>query len=258
MPFIYPKVPAGSAGDPQCDLNSGCLQLSLFKPVQRPPVVSDPMLMARLMALLREHVPEGCLENAAAAILEFPVDFIIVGKRRSKVGDYRPATRGRRPRITVNSDLNPYAFLITLLHELAHHHVQLEHQRELQRSFFKRKKNPKPHGEEWKSKFRQVAAPFLDAAFLPPEILSVLHNYLENPRASSSADRELSDSLKKYDPPDNSVRLEELPFDSLFSLQGKRIFRKKEKVRTRYRCVCQRTHRIYLVNPAAPVQHFPE
>lgn len=211
-----------------------------------------------MTALLREHVPERCLENAVAAILEFPVDFIITGGRRSRLGDYRPPARGRHPRITVNGNLNSYAFLITLLHELAHHHVYLEHQRAQQRSFFRRKKSPKPHGEEWKSKFRQVAAPFLDPMLLPPDILLALRNYLQNPRAASSADGELSAATKNYDPPDDTLRLEELPFDALFSLQGRRIFRKKEKVRTRYRCICQKTNRIYLISPVAPVILIPE
>ncbi len=258
MSVFHLEGTCGPTGYQGCDLNLDLLQLSLFKPVQRPPVVSDTALMVRLQALLQAHVPAGCLDNAAAAILEFPVDFTIVGGRQSKLGDYRPATRLRRPRITVNSNLNPFAFLVTLLHELAHHHVHLEHQREQQRSFFRRKRTPLPHGEEWKSKFREVAAPFLDPLFLPPDILTALRNYLENPRATSSADGELSAAIKKYDPPDNTRRLEELPFDALFSLQGRRIFRKKEKVRTRYRCVCQRTNRIYLISPVAPVMLIPE
>jgi hypothetical protein len=51
------------------------------------------------------------------------------------------------------------------------------------------------------------------------------------------------------------MRLEELPFDAVFTLHGRRIFQKKEKVRTRYRCICLNTNRIYLVSAGAPVMN---
>jgi SprT protein len=79
-----------------------------------------------------------------------------------------------------------------------------------------------------------------------------LIRYLENPRASSSADHHLSKALKKHDPPDATIRLELLPFDAVFTLHGKRTFQKKEKIRTRYRCICLNTSRIYLVSANAP------
>jgi hypothetical protein len=96
-------------------------------------------------------------------------------------------------------------------------------------------------------------SPFLVEEIFPAGILPVIKQYLKNPKASTSADHALSAALRIYDPPDQTLRLEELPFDSSFSLSGKGIFLKKEKLRTRYRCICLKTNRIYLVNPNAPV-----
>jgi hypothetical protein len=153
----------------------------------------------------------------------------------------------------VNGTLNPYAFLITLIHELAHHHVQADYEQLLRKFTFRRKVKPLPHGTEWKEKFRNLITPFLKTEIFPAELLPVLHDYFENPKASSSADHDLARALKRYDPPDPAVRLEELPFDAVFTLQGRRIFRKKEKIRTRYRCICLKTSKIYLVSAGAPV-----
>ncbi|MDZ7848645.1 MAG: hypothetical protein U5L96_18960 [Owenweeksia sp.] len=50
-----------------------------------------------------------------------PVMLKIVSPRKTKFGDYRfPQKRDPRHRISLNSNLNPFAFLITLIHEMAH------------------------------------------------------------------------------------------------------------------------------------------
>jgi hypothetical protein len=100
--------------------------------------------------------------------------------------------------------------------------------------------------------------PYLSNEVFPDDILPVIIQYLENPKASSSVDHHLSKVLKNHDPHDATVRLEELPFDAVFSLHGKRVFTKKEKVRTRYRCICMNTNRVYLVNAGAPVERINE
>ena len=186
-------------------------------------------------------------------LLENPVSLKVVKNRTSKSGDFRPSHNGAPPLITINGSLNRYAFLITLVHELAHHHVHLDYLRKLQKFSLRRKTKPLPHGEEWKESFRQLMGPFLNSDNFPPQVLAVLLGYLENPKASSSVDHHLSKALKEHDAPDSTVPLEELPFDAVFTIHGKRIFRKKEKVRTRYRCICLKTNRIYLVSPGAPV-----
>lgn len=183
-----------------------------------------------------------------------PISLKVVRERTSKSGDFRPPHRNAPARITVNGNLNPYAFLITLVHELAHHHVHLDHAVVMKKFTLRRKKRPLPHGDEWKNKFRLLMEPYLHPGVFPADVLPVLTQYLENPKASSSADHHLSRALKHHDPPDATIRLEELPFDAVFTLHGRKTFQKKEKVRTRYRCICLNNNRVYLVSAGAPVE----
>jgi SprT protein len=235
------------------------MQLSLFhnsEPKPAPPPVMSAQLTPdeKLRSVIGPRIPAGALEIFLRQFGEHPVRLAVVGQRTSKSGDYRPAQRGKPPRITVNGNLNQYGFLITLIHETAHHHVDLDHERRSGKITLRRKTKPLPHGDEWKTKFRELMLPYLDPAILPDDLLRVTAAYLENPRASSSADRELTEILRRYDPRGNTVSLESLPFDAVFSLHGKRFFRKKEKVRTRFRCICMQTNRIYLVSANAPVE----
>ena len=72
------------------------------------------------MQALSSFLPEGSFEEVVAYIKQYRVHLTITRKRKSVLGDYRHAFAGKNHRITVNGDLNPYEFLITLLHELAH------------------------------------------------------------------------------------------------------------------------------------------
>jgi len=235
------------------------MQLSLFNSFltnQPPPTVRPvtPTLEEKLRSVIGPRMPAAALEIFTGQFLEHPVRLVVTGHRTSKSGDYRPAQRGKPPRITVNGNLNPYAFLITLIHELAHLHVDLDHSDSLKKVSFRKKSKPLPHGMEWKNKFRLLMQPYMHPAVFPAGLLRIVVNYLENPKASSSADHLLTEALMKYDPPGNTVPLESLPFDAVFSLHGRKLFQKKEKVRTRYRCICRHTGRIYLVSANAPVE----
>lgn len=230
------------------------MQLSLFQ--SRPPIVKsapDP-LKEKIRSVLGPRLPAAALEHFVDQLSEHPASLKVVNHRTSKTGDFRAPHKGSPARITVNGTLNPYSFLITLVHELAHHHVILDHARALQKFSLRRKSRPLPHGKEWKDAFRRLMQPYLNDKVFPADILPVLIKYLENPRASSSVDNHLSKVLKKQDPPDPTIRLEELPFDAVFTLHGRRTFQKKEKLRTRYRCICLNTNRIYLVSAGAPVE----
>ncbi|MEI7498967.1 MAG: sprT domain-containing protein [Bacteroidota bacterium] len=229
------------------------MQLSLFnsKPTITKPVPA--LFEEKIRILLGRHLPEAAMEDVVLQLHENPINIKIVRCRTSKTGDFRAPHKEAPARITINGSLNPYAFLITLLHELAHQHISLDHIRLLKKFTLRRKSRPLPHGKEWKEKFRLLMQPYLNNEVFPLEILPVLIQYLENPKASSSVDHCLSKVLKNYDPPDFTARLEELPPDAIFTLHGRRTFCKKERVRTRYRCICMTTNRIYLVSAGAPV-----
>lgn len=234
------------------------MQLSLFQTKPPPTKPAPSHLEEKIRSVLGPRLPDAAVDDVVEQILENPVSLKIVRQRTSKSGDFRAAHKHEPSRITVNGNLNPYAFLITLVHELAHHHVNLDHLQKLKKFTLRRKTRPLPHGNEWKNKFRLLMEPYLNQEVFPMDVLPVLSRYLENPKASSSVDHKLSKVLGKYDPPDETVRLEELPFDAVFTLHGRRFFQKKEKIRTRYRCICMQTKRIYLVSAGAPVEQISE
>lgn len=169
----------------------------------------------------------------------------IVNPRKTKLGDFRPARTRKQPSIiTINNDLNPYAFLITLLHEIAHHHVWLNH-----------KQRVAPHGKEWKSTFKYLLLPFLHPTVLPNDLIAALSKYLINPKASSCSDVNLLRVLSKYDNNrEETLHLENLAENTLFSIDKSRVFRKGKKLRTRYRCLEIHSQKQYFVHSLAVVK----
>ena len=71
--------------------------------------------------ILLKHLPEAALEPIIALQENYGFSLVITNPRSTKFGDYRPPQRGSNyHRISVNGDLNPFQFLVTLLHEIAH------------------------------------------------------------------------------------------------------------------------------------------
>ena len=110
----------------------------------------------------------------------------IVNNRKTKHGDFRKTPDGTY-QITINYGLNPYRFLLTLIHEIAHLVTYKKHNK------------VKPHGIEWKLNFQHLMLPFLKPEIIPNDLMPLLANYLKNPKASTDADVNLSLALKKYD-----------------------------------------------------------
>ncbi|MFT5819713.1 MAG: SprT protein [Crocinitomix sp.] len=169
------------------------------------------------------------------------VHFTVSKKRKTKLGDYRHPHNGKPHRISVNGDLNPYSFLITTLHEMAH-----------LTTFEKYGNRIKPHGVHWKTEFKAIADPILNEIALPTDVDLALNNYLRNAKASSCSDDKLYRVLKRYDNY-KGITLEELENGSLFKLNAK-TFVKGKKLRTRFECVEVGTHKKYRVLGLAEVE----
>lgn len=191
---------------------------------------------------LRKFMPADAVPVIEKWILDSGCQFKVSKSRSSKFGDYRAPHRGLGHRISVNKDLNPYAFLITTVHEFAHLKTWTEH-----------KHTVKPHGTAWKSNFRHMMQLLGDEIF-PEDIRDAVSHYLHNPQASSCTDLHLFRVLKRYDiVKENCNVVEALPHKSIFALPNGRTFEKGMKLRKRYRCVEVKTGRIYLFNPLAEV-----
>jgi hypothetical protein len=194
-----------------------------------------------------KFVPECFSYLLAELLVESGVHFKIVKGRKTKWGDFRPRNLNGKPQITVNGDLNPYAFLITTLHEFAHLHT-----------FQQVGLRVAPHGTEWKRNFQKLIAIIIDHPELPPTLRAALNKSFSSLKASSCTDIELSRALASFDQEDPAViPLEKLPKNSKFVLNN-RMFQKGLKRRTRFECIELSSNRTYLVHLMAKVQHVKD
>src|SRR5512147_1935841 len=72
------------------------------------------------ISALQHFLPPDTLEPVLTYLHHYHVHLTVAKERKSILGDYRHRTHAKNHRISVNGNLNKYAFLITLLHELAH------------------------------------------------------------------------------------------------------------------------------------------
>lgn len=192
---------------------------------------------------LQDFLPPDTFEKVLEYLQQYHVHLTVTPVRRSILGDYRHRTRDRNHRITVNGNLNQYAFLITLLHELAHL-LQFEQHGNRVAS----------HGKEWKHIFGQLLADFLRNKVFPDDIQLALEASIHNPAASSCGDELLLRTLKKYDKNDNGlIMVEQLAKGSLFKTPDGKVFRKGAKLRKRFQCTEVATNRLYLFSPVYEV-----
>ncbi|QKZ11960.1 sprT domain-containing protein [Spirosoma sp. KUDC1026] len=173
---------------------------------------------------------------------QYGFGFRVVRPRRSKLGDFRAYPDGRT-QVTVNADLNPHAFLITYVHEVAHAAVHLAYRKRYQqnRLLGKRTRRPQPHGTEWQITFNQLMQPLLTESVFPTVVLGPLRQYMQKPAATTSANPVLMHALRQFDdsplePVDPSrMLLRDIPEGGSFRL-GKKTFVRGTLRRTRVVC----------------------
>lgn len=167
--------------------------------------------------------------------------------RRTKLGDYRPPQNGKSHRISVNGDLNNYAFLITLIHEIAHLKTYNEH-----------KWKVKPHGLEWKTNFKQLMYQPLSIDIFPEDVSKELNRYMRNPKASSCVDVKLYKALRNYNSESslidsNLVLIESLNEGDCFIMPNGKKYQLGKKARSRYKCTSLANGKTYTVSGIAEV-----
>ncbi|WCO01006.1 SprT-like domain-containing protein [Psychroserpens ponticola] len=191
---------------------------------------------------LQTYIPIKAVSQVLELLKHDNLVVKIKKERKTRHGDYKRLPNGRH-QITVNSNLNIYRFLITLIHEIAHFEAYKNFGRTI-----------KPHGIEWKRTFQHLMLPFLNPEIFPIEILPLLAKHFKNPKASSDTDVKLAYALKQFDEPNDKTFIFELPLHSRFKLYNGRIFKKGDIRRTRYECIEINTGRLYLFNANAEVE----
>jgi hypothetical protein len=195
---------------------------------------------------LCRHLPSGAEDYVGELLAVRNVSVRISRPRLTKLGDHRPPRSGDPGhRISVNENLNPYAFLTTLLHEIAHADVWMKH-------CMRRRRRVKPHGPEWKEEFATLLMPVVAAAWLPDDVAGALAATMQNPAATSCSDRGLMLALARHDAdPGSRLRVEEVPLGGVFRVDNGRVFCRGRRVRTRYLCVERATGAEYRVHALA-------
>jgi SprT protein len=195
---------------------------------------------------LQQYLPPDTAGAVLAYLHQYKVHLTITKHRQSILGDYRHRTHHRNHRISVNGSLNPYSFLITLLHELAHLLTFEQHTNRVQ-----------GHGREWKIIYGQLLKQFLLHKIFPVDIERELLQSLKNPAASSCAEDGLLRVLRNYDNKESNHRLvEEISLNALFRLNDGRVFQKGEKLRKRFKCKEVATGKLYLFSPVYEVEEI--
>jgi len=193
---------------------------------------------------LEKYIGHYRIEFVSSLIKDYSLLLKISKDRSSKLGDYILLNEKWKHKITINFNLNPEQFFITLLHEIAHMYTREKFGYRVE-----------PHGKEWKNEYSIILKKALNEKMFPSELESAIVTHLNNPKAASCTDLDLYNSLKKYDIAGihfslTDLDLSALPLNSYFELNNS-IYLKGEILRKTYKCIDIVNLQQYRINQAA-------
>lgn len=203
----------------------------------------------RFHDIMSHYVPSPAVDDIVRFISDYSIHLKITRERQSKFGDYRlPSPKHPDHCISVNGCLEPCAFLLVMLHELAHMLTFIDHGRRV-----------KPHGAEWQGYYSRLIMQFVAKGCFPSEVSSLLRTYASTLPLSKKLEREIDRNLKIQPSAlvnsDDYVTLDSLAAGSRFRIKGQdRVFESIERMRTRWKCRDVITGRLYTVSASAPVE----
>lgn len=190
------------------------------------------------MQNLDSFLPEESVDSIKKWLRNYNCHLSIKKSRATKLGDYR-FYMGQH-HISINDDLNPYSFLITLIHEISHMVVKEEYSSRVL-----------PHGKEWKMTFQKLMIPFLPV--FPELIQRQLALHLKNPKASTSSDINLVKALRKFDKK-TILTISDIADGIIFETANGKKYLKEKKIRKRYQCKSLSNNKRYLFSPIVEVK----
>ncbi len=199
-------------------------------------------------AVLQKYIPEEAIPFISQLIHEKSLLLKFVPARASKFGDYSHIRKQWQHKITVNRDLNPYAALVTLIHEIAHLYTNEQYGRKV-----------RPHGGEWKNIYAQMLRSALSQQLFPAGLAEVIYRHAFDPKASSCTDVTLYEAIRSYNSPqhsqepDHHINITEVAEESQFRYRG-RVFLMKTRRRVNFLCEELRTGRKYIFKPFVMVE----
>jgi len=198
----------------------------------------------QLSATLSKYVPERAVSICIDWILKYRISVRITKTRMSKYGDYSPPSGNKGHHISVNHELNPFSFLLTFTHEVAHLVTWNKYQNRVE-----------SHGVEWQLEYKQLVDPLIKSGMFPNDITLQLNRHFRKPKATSCSDIELTRVLNRYNTKlDSWIHLEEIEINENFRIRSGRIFKKGMKRRKNYSCQELQNNHFYYINPLTEVQ----
>lgn len=167
------------------------------------------------------------------------LSFSLVSPRTTKFADYRYYYSTGKSKISMNNNMTSIYSWIIFLHEYAHYLVK------------KKYTNYMPHGIEWKNAFRTLLQEeILQGKDFSDEDIKLLKVFWRKPTFKP-----------KYEVVSDSpigITVDQLDYQTLFTIRGKGPFIKVKKRRTKFLCTNKSDGRDYLVSEFASVELVDE
>lgn len=193
---------------------------------------------------IKSFLPSQSSDYVFSVIAGISVPFKIEIKKQRKTcyGDYRRYSNGNH-KISLNNNLKPEVFLLTLLHEIAHLVTFLKYGRTI-----------KPHGIEWKLNYKMLMLPLINDCVFNTKLLPLIANHFKNPKASIDSNHQLSLLLKGEILNPSKKFVFQIENGSIFTVDKKRKFVKEGKKTKRVVCKDLESGKRYLFHPNIEVE----
>lgn len=219
-----------------------------MSPTEEPNNAIQTSLAAKWKATLRQYLPASAVDDIYQYLNRHAVHLHITRERSSKLGDYRrPHKEHNYHAISINGNLNPYMFLLVLLHEMAHLDTYLQYRNQVQ-----------PHGHEWQNSYAQLINQYNQTDNFPENVRTMLTHYtLRIPLRRQWLTR-IETELSHYDTdynPNDDLRVRDLKPGTIFYLKKRPelLLQMIGKLRTRYQCTAENGVMSYSVRGDAQV-----
>ena len=217
-------------------LRTACCRPStpIMPPIAHMPILPPPhpvqlhgtttFLLERSMKAVAPHMPDGWQAAVRAMLAANPILVQVVRSRKTKHGDHQVTGKREFSIITVNASGNPWHFVLTLMHEIAHAEVAHHAIRRIA-----------PHGKEWKLAFRQLLHSHIH--LFSPDLAAPVMDYARNPLYSADSHGALAAALRSHDTTDLRPTVQELALGQRFSLDGKTVLVRQQLLRKWFKCM---------------------
>ncbi len=192
-------------------------------------------------SVLEKYLPnDKALAYVKYWLEPYSIQLKITKERNSKLGDYQRIDRKYKHKITINYNLAPELFFLTLTHEIAHMKVYDQFTR----------KQALPHGKEWKSIFGAMIVESLEV--YSDHLRPLLQKFAQSPKAGYYGDANMVRYFNQLHNP-NQLILKDLKIGERFALKEQK-FEIIQKNRTRYICKNLSTQKKYYVNHSVAIE----